>query len=195
MMYFSGAEILYSVFASLFFGGVFGLFYRSLQEAVNFLRSVFYLFHTALINCADISINRIKKEIISKNSNKSEAILINVVDLLYFLAFGIIAVLITYSTLDGTPRLFIPFFMCASFIVINITAGDLASIVIGYIFRTVNAAFLLLLEMILHYPVITLLRLRKIINTNIYSIKIRRLRKVSHKLIEKKINDIKRLKG
>jgi hypothetical protein len=140
-------------------------------------------------------LDRIKKKFFCKNNNGSGMLLNNILDLLYFLTFGAILILISYSTLDGTVRIFIPFFASVSFIIVNKTIGDKASKILKFIFCTVNALILFLLELVLHYPVLTVSYLKRRVNTYISECKIKRLKKAFRKLSEKKIIDIKKIKG
>jgi len=193
MIYFTGEEIFFSVFLSFVSGIFFGAVYSSIGEIISYLILFLKGFPYSIKNCSHISFKRIKKQFLNKN--KINGLAGNLSDFLYFTVFGCVLILITYRTLDGVLRSFIPITAFFAFILANITVGKAFSIIINKILSVTAIIYVCALNLILHYPVTALL-----IFYNYQKKLATRFNKAytasrSRKLIKRKLEEIKGMIG
>ena len=195
MNYFTSGDILFSILTTLIYGFAFGMLYKSLQEILFIFKRIITLIPCAIIICDQIPIRGIKKHIKSKNNIRKLSVSRHILDFLYFSCFGITLILINYVTLDGVVRLYIPLIAIISFIIANLTLGDLASKILYKAFNKIYLAVFIACSILFRYPV----KLFKILLKKV-KLKYLALNKIinarrSKKLIEKKINEIKMFQG
>ena len=191
MIYFEASELIYAVLASVMLGAIFGALYSSFGEFYSFFIFSFKSLYFAVLNCHHISIKRIKDCILNKNKNISR-ITKEILDFLFFISFGCSLILITYVTLDGALRIFIPLTALMVFWIINKALGLPLSKFIKVILNTVLIAYALVSETILHYPIILINLLNRKIRKMTLSFAGYILKRRSNRITEKKIRETKK---
>lgn len=140
-------------------------------------------------NCVQISVKRIKLPILNKNNNSS--IINNLLDLIFFTAFGCTLILVAYTTLDGSFRFYIPLSSILSLILFNKSLGNFISKRINKILNLILFCYVFSSIIIIHYPVKLILIFKKLIFRLLNNYKKRCAVIRSNNLIQKKQRDIK----
>ena len=192
MIYFTRLELLNSIFASVFFGVLFGLMYSTLNELFSFLTSLFRLLPGVINNSAYISRDGIKSLVMNKNNSVSPLIK-TFLDFSYFLLFGLSLILVTYVTLDGVFRYYVPLIAFSVFLLINNINKSIFSGIIKTILDSILFIYVLILELIMYLPIKLIKHTNKLFASVILKSKKRHASHRTKKLKEKKLKELKEL--
>ncbi len=187
MIFFTFSDFLNSIFLSSFTGIIFGCFYVASKSILISIKKFVVIFKDVYIAF------KYKKRVMKDSYIHLSVVSSNIYEFILFSFFGLSTITVIYLTLDGVFRAYVVLIALLSFFISKNTVGTLFSKLYTYIF---NKFYIVLFETlyIMLAPFLMLFNLiYSLIKKAILPLKIKKLRKISKKIIITKLKYINNL--